>query len=122
MLRKVREEEREKVREGARSVALALNEMLTRANTSAGFDEPRQMEKENSKNDDVLPKGKEELGRKEDELEKREAELERREAELMAKEERLRQEEVNRLAREEEERRRVRKALREVRDRGGVLI
>lgn len=121
MLRRVREEEREKVREGARSVALTLNEMLTCANTSIRLGEALgEMEKEDHKND-AVPIGKE-FERREDELRKLEAELERRETKVIVKEERLRQEEVNRLTREEEERRRVRKVFREVRDRGGVLV
>jgi hypothetical protein len=123
LLRKVREEEREKVREGARSVALTLNKMLAcpNPNSLVAFDKVGRLGEEDYKNY-VPPKRKEQPERKEEELRKLEAELERREAEVMAKEERLRQEEVNRLAREEEERRRVRKVFREVRDRGGVLV
>ena len=46
LLRKVPEEEREKVQEGARSVALTLKEMLTCANTFVGLGKPRQMKEE----------------------------------------------------------------------------
>ena len=75
-----------------------------------------------SKRREVESKRREvELQRRGAELKRQEAELEGREAEVTAKEECLRQEEANRLAREEEERRRVRKALRDVRNRGGVL-
>ena len=151
LLRKVRKEEREKVREGARSVVLTLNEMLPHSNILGFYgkmglvgeetwsepkgkeDELKWMEHELRWMEHELKWKGEELKWKEDKLEKREAELDRRDAEMKAREERLRQEEADRQVREEQERlmkekweeeeRLIRKSIfGGVRDRGGTLV
>ena len=145
LLRKVREGEREKVREGARSVVLILNEMLPHSNIILGlygkmglvgdetWREPEGREDDLKWMEYELKLKEEEMKWKEDKLEKREAELDRREAEMTAREERLLQEEADCRAREERERlmkekweeeeHLIRKPiLSGVRDRGGALV